>query len=122
MPEDRKAGAGTHAPRGPAEDMTRHTTGDDAEDRARADQGPPAAEVQVMVCVECGAEYPFDRQPPEDLVCERCGNSIFRTFRGGSPRPDEAEQDFEDSTGRDLATDAGASDVQPGDLHDLNHP
>ncbi len=108
--------------RGPTERLTQRTTGDDERDRQLADQGTPVGEVVVMVCVECGEEYPFDREPPEDLVCDRCGNSVFRTFIGQAPRDDEAEEDFRDSTERDLAADAGASDVRPGDLYDLNNP
>lgn len=108
--------------RGPVERLTRRTTGDDERDRELADQGTPAGEVVVMVCVECGEEYTFEGEVPEALTCDRCGNEVFRTFIGQTSRGDEAEEDFHESTDRDLATDAGASDVRPGDLYDLNNP
>lgn len=103
-------------------DESRPGAGGEDEDRALADQGTPVGEVTVLVCVECGREYPFDREPPSELTCERCGNTVFRSFRGQAPRGDEADEDFRETTERDLAADAGASDVEPGDLRDLNNP
>jgi len=77
--------------------------------------------VLVQVCLECGREYYSEEtQPAEELTCERCGNSVFRTFR--APRElDEVQQDFSESTDRDVATDDPATDVSLGDLHDLNN-
>jgi len=86
-----------------------------------ADAGERKGRVLVQVCLECGQEYYFERkQPPGELVCERCGNAVFRSFTA-ERLPDEVQQDFMDSTERDLATDDPATDVSLGDLHDLNN-
>jgi len=77
--------------------------------------------VLVLVCLECGREYHFDQpEPPDNLQCERCGNLVFRSFRA-ERTPDEVQQDYADSTERDVATDDPATDVTLGDLQDLNN-
>jgi DNA-directed RNA polymerase subunit RPC12/RpoP len=77
--------------------------------------------VLVQVCLECGREYYFEQeQQPEELACDRCGNTVFRSFHA-ERTPDEVQQDFSESTDRDLATDDPATDVSLGDLHDLNN-
>lgn len=77
--------------------------------------------VLTQVCLQCGKEYLFDEmQPPADLVCEKCGNSVFRSFfsvRGY----DEVEADFRASTERDLAPDDTEADVTRADVLDLNN-
>jgi len=81
---------------------------------------PRAEGVLTLVCFKCGKEYHFsDGSPPEDLTCEKCGGTVFRSFF--SPEPgDEAAEDFRDSTERDLDTDDPATDTMPGDVLDLN--
>jgi DNA-directed RNA polymerase subunit RPC12/RpoP len=83
---------------------------------------PGANDVLVQVCLECGKEYMFDdqAQPPADLTCVKCGNGVFRSFYA-STRSDEAADDFNESTQRDLLTTDPATDVTRGDLHDLNN-
>lgn len=77
--------------------------------------------VLVQICIECGKEYMYDdEEPPEDLTCDKCGNSVFRAFHA-SRRSDEAADDFRETTDRDLLTTDSASDVTRGDLHDLNN-
>lgn len=77
--------------------------------------------VLTQVCLECGKEYSFDEvEPPADLVCEKCGNGVFRSFftvRGY----DEVEADFRASTERDLAPDDTEADVTESDVLDLNN-
>ena len=77
--------------------------------------------VLSQVCLECGKEYLFDdERPPAKLVCEKCGNTVFRSFfntRGY----DEVEADFQASTERDLAPDDTAVDVTRSDVMDLNN-
>lgn len=75
--------------------------------------------VLVQVCLKCGKEYMFDEQPPPaDLACEKCGGDVFRSFFADT-RPDEAAEDFRESTERDTLTTDPATDVTRGDLHDL---
>jgi hypothetical protein len=82
---------------------------------------PGAHGVLVQVCLECGKEYMFEQQePPSDLTCAKCGNGVFRSFFA-STRSDEAADDFNESTQRDLLTTDPATDVTRGDLHDLNN-
>ena len=78
--------------------------------------------VLVQVCVECGKEYFYEEvQPPVDQKCERCGNTVFRSFFHVTG-DDEAEADFRETTDRDLTTEDPATDVSRGDLYDLNNP
>ena len=78
--------------------------------------------ILTQICVKCGKEYYYDRQPPPaKQTCERCGNQVFRSFFAVTDN-DEAEQDVRDSTERDTDADDGATDITPSDLADLNKP
>jgi DNA-directed RNA polymerase subunit RPC12/RpoP len=78
--------------------------------------------VLVQVCVECGKEYFYeDEQPPAHQQCEKCGNTVFRSFFDVTDG-DETVADFEETTSRDLTTEDPATDVTRGDLYDLNNP
>lgn len=78
-------------------------------------------DVLVQVCLECGKEYYFDQEPPgDDLECGKCGNGVFRSFRA-QRTPDEASEDFAETTERDTRTDDPATDIMRGDLQDLNN-
>jgi len=78
--------------------------------------------VLTQVCVSCGKEYFYESDaPPRDQTCERCGGQVFRSFYAVTDG-DEVEQDFQDMTARDTATDDPGTDITPGDLHDLNNP
>jgi hypothetical protein len=80
----------------------------------------PAEGVLTLVCFQCGKEYFFDDgAPPEDLTCEKCGGTVFRSFFSPDPS-DEVARDFEDSTARDLDPDDPATDTMEGDVLDLN--
>lgn len=84
--------------------------------------GRPARGVLVQVCLECGKEYLFDEaEPPPDLVCEKCGNRVFRSFFD-VPGYDEVEADFRAATERDLTPADPEADVTRADILDLNHP
>jgi hypothetical protein len=85
-----------------------------------ASKEPGSGGVLVQVCLECGKEYMFDDQAPENLTCDKCGNAVFRSFFA-STRSDEVVDDFNESTDRDLLTTDPATDVTRGDLHDLNN-
>jgi len=89
---------------------------------ARGQVGRPADGVLVQVCLECGKEYIFDERPPSgDLVCEKCGNGVFRSFFSVAGY-DDVEADFIRSTERDLAPNDDESDVTRSDIIDLNNP
>lgn len=76
--------------------------------------------VLVAVCEECGREYFFQEDMPRELVCDRCGNKVFRTFEADTV-PDEADDEFREETERDLAPDDPACDAVDGDIGDLNN-
>jgi ribosomal protein S27AE len=81
--------------------------------------GAPAEGVLTLICFKCGTEYFFaDESPPAGLTCEKCGNTVFRSFF--SPQDDEVARDFRDSTARDLDPDDAEGDALPGDALDLN--
>lgn len=82
---------------------------------------PLAGDVLVQVCIECGKEYMFENtEPPDELTCEKCGGTVFRSFYART-REDEVSEDFREATERDTATDDPATDVTRGDLQDLGN-
>lgn len=88
----------------------------EAEREKRGDEGG----VLTLVCVTCGQEYYFsESQPSGEMICEKCGNGVFREFYT-PPAGDEVAQDFDDTTGRDLDPDDAEGDTLPGDVLDLN--
>lgn len=93
---------------------------DDAGVESAGPVEPPAQGVLTLVCLECGKEYFFsDSLPPEGMSCEKCGNTVFRDFFTPTEY-DEAAEDFQDSTARDLDPDDAEGDTMPGDVMDLN--
>jgi hypothetical protein len=76
--------------------------------------------VLTMVCLTCGTEYYFGSDsPPDGLECEKCGNTVFRSFYSHETE-DEVAIDFQDETERDLHPDDPEGDTLPGDVLDLN--
>jgi DNA-directed RNA polymerase subunit RPC12/RpoP len=75
-------------------------------------------EVLVLVCMECGKEYSYTEEPPDSLTCEKCGNTVFRSFHGDGGG--EAGEDFREMTERDTNPEDGPTEITPGDLRDLN--
>jgi hypothetical protein len=81
--------------------------------------GAGEAGVLTLVCFKCGTEYYFSaNEPPHGLTCEKCENTVFRSFY--SNEDDEAATDFADSTRRDLDPDDAEGEATPGDVLDLN--
>src|SRR6476660_3891841 len=77
--------------------------------------------VLIMVCMECGHDYMFDDgPPPEDLKCEKCGNTAFRSYFEPLVE-DDVDADFHETTDRDLATNDPEGDATRGDILDLNN-
>lgn len=100
--------------------MAEETRGPDRVESASAAPSPAAEErVLTLICVKCGTEYYFSEEgPPEGISCEKCGNTVFRSF--DSDAGDEVADDFRDSTERDLDPDDAEGDTLPGDVLDLN--
>jgi hypothetical protein len=100
----------------------RDTYGEAETDRASLDaptQGE-AEGVLTLVCLKCGTEYYFGRdEPPDSLQCEKCQNTVFRSFFTHEAG-DEAAVDFQDSTGRDMNSDDAEGETLPGDVLDLD--
>ena len=87
----------------------------------KAEERPVPADgsILIQICVECGREYTYDDEPPpDDMKCEKCGGSVFRTYYD-TENPSEAEVDFEETTGRDMHPDDPEGDTTTGDLVDL---
>lgn len=80
----------------------------------------PDQGVLTLVCLTCGREYFFDdAAPPAGIACDKCGGTVFRDFF--TPREDdEAANDFNETTDRDLDPDDAEGDALPGDVIDLN--
>jgi len=81
-------------------------------------QSDAAGGVTVLICEMCGKQYTYEETPPDNLVCEKCGGRVFRSFRDGDPS--EIQQDFRDETERETATNDPPTDVTPGDIADLD--
>jgi hypothetical protein len=70
----------------------------------------------------CGREYFFARTtPPDQLVCDRCGSTVFRNFFTPTT-PDEATLSQLEETSRSIALDEESPDTAEGDVRDLNNP
>jgi DNA-directed RNA polymerase subunit RPC12/RpoP len=80
-----------------------------------------SGEVTLLVCMTCGREYQFEAEerPAGDLTCEKCGSEVFRRFDDAEV-VGEARAEFQEETGRDLATSDPEGEATRGDLHDLN--
>jgi predicted RNA-binding Zn-ribbon protein involved in translation (DUF1610 family) len=89
-------------------------------EEAMADSNRDVDGVLVQVCISCGKEYMFDEEPPADLACGKCGNTVFRSFVG-QQREDEVTEDFREATERDTLTTDPGTDIAQGDLHDLGN-
>ena len=88
-------------------------------DPAEAEYSADRDGVLTLVCLKCGTEYFYgDTVPPAGLTCEKCGNTVFRSFFSREEEDDVGE-DFRDTTDRDLRPDDAEGDVLPGDLLDL---
>lgn len=92
------------------------------ERKAAAPASGMADGVLVQVCVECGKEYFYDDQPPpSEQKCERCGNTVFRSFFDVTEE-DDVVADFRETTDRDVTPEDPGTEVSRGDLYDLNNP
>jgi hypothetical protein len=69
----------------------------------------------------CGREKYFEEAPPDDLVCDRCGSTVFRNFFTPTA-PDEATVSQLEETARSIALDEESPDTTPDDVRDLNNP
>jgi DNA-directed RNA polymerase subunit RPC12/RpoP len=104
------------------EALRAHQLSDDPGREAPGLVGRPTQGVLVQVCLECGKEYLFDEHdPPPGMVCEKCGNPVFRSFFTPAEY-DEVEADFRASTERDVAVNDPEADVTEVDVLDLNNP
>ncbi|MEX2582776.1 MAG: hypothetical protein WD766_05860 [Gemmatimonadota bacterium] len=93
--------------------------GDDTQMSAAGRTEADSEGVLTLVCFKCGTEYYFsEEEPPSEMSCEKCGNTVFRSFH--SAEGDEAADDFRDSTQRDLDPDDAEGETLPGDVRDLN--
>jgi hypothetical protein len=118
--DERGAPLEEYAERGDIEGLRAHQLREEPGLETPGLVGRPAEGVLTQVCLKCGKEYVFDTSPPPpDMTCEKCGNQVFRSFFDVTGR-DEVEQDFQDSTARDLATDDPATDVTEVDVRDLD--
>lgn len=91
-----------------------------AEQERRAGRpGPDESGILIEICVECGREYTFeDEPPPDDLTCEKCDGTVFRSYYEPYEKS-EASQDFDETTGRDMNPDDAEGETTSGDLVDL---
>lgn len=83
-----------------------------------ADEGKP---IVTLVCEACGQDYFFEGAPPPNLLCARCGGTVFRQFDATEGAADEATADFQQTTERDVALGEASPGTTPTDLLDLEH-
>jgi len=75
----------------------------------------------TLVCLTCGNEKVYDENPPQRVVCERCGGTVFRNFF--TPvEEDEATISQLEETARSIALDEESPDISADELRDLNNP
>lgn len=75
----------------------------------------------TLVCLTCGNEKYFESTPPANVVCERCGGTVFRNFFTPTER-DEATLSQLEETARSIALDEESPDTALDDVRDLNNP
>jgi len=71
-----------------------------------------------MVCINCGAEQFFTSEVPDELTCERCGASVFRSFSTPLAR-DEAAISAQEEQARSVSYGDPSPDTSPDELRDL---
>lgn len=109
---------GTRKHDGQEEDVTSQSAGT-SQSGAAEGTGGGGEDILTLVCFKCGTEYYFSEEgPPAEMACEKCGNTVFRSFH--SPADQQEDEDYEEATERDLRTDDPEGDALPGDLLDLN--
>jgi DNA-directed RNA polymerase subunit RPC12/RpoP len=75
--------------------------------------------VVTLVCLTCGNELFFDKTVPDDVTCERCGGSVFRTFATPTERDDASIAQLEDQA-RSISYGDSSPDTSEGDVRDLD--
>ena len=75
----------------------------------------------TLVCLTCGNQKVYDDNPPERLLCERCGGTVFRNFFTPT-EADEATLSQLEETARSMALDEESPDISADELRDLNNP
>lgn len=83
-----------------------------------ADQGGPRGFV-TLVCIACGSEKYYDNSVPQSTTCDKCGNTVFRTFDTPT-EPDDATIATLEEQARSIAYGDLSPDTMPGDLRDLD--
>ena len=85
----------------------------------RSADGGGGEEILTLVCIKCGTEYYFSEAgPPTEMVCEKCGNGVFRSYHTSAN--EQEDENYEDATQRDVRPDDPEGDALPGDLLDLD--
>lgn len=86
---------------------------------------PPSADgpfgLVTMVCLTCGNEMYFDRTVPSSLKCDRCGNTVFRSFATPT-EPDEAAISELEEQARSQSFGDSSPATAPDELRDLDNP
>ena len=83
-----------------------------------ADESGPLG-IVTLVCLTCGNELFFDKSVPDNVTCERCGGSVFRTFATPTVRDDASIAQLEDQA-RSISYGDSSPDTSEGDVRDLD--
>ncbi|MFN2397380.1 MAG: hypothetical protein ABR543_01860 [Gemmatimonadaceae bacterium] len=75
----------------------------------------------TLVCITCGKEKNYAQAPPESIVCDTCGGTVF-TNSLTPTRADQATVSQLEETARHIALDESSSEISPDELRDLNNP
>jgi hypothetical protein len=87
--------------------------------RQAGPEGPDG--LLTLVCLTCGNEKYFDRSPPDEIRCDKCGGTVFRNFFTPTER-DDATLDQLETTARSIALDEESPDTSEDEVRDLNNP
>ena len=83
---------------------------------ASTNRGPRG--IVSMICIACGNEKHFDRQVPDALNCDKCGQTVWRQFATPT-EPDEATIDQLEAQARSMSYGDPSPDTSPEELKDL---
>jgi ribosomal protein S27E len=73
----------------------------------------------TLVCITCGNEKFFETAVPNQVTCDKCGGTVFRTFETPT-KPDDATIAALDEQARSISYGDGSPDTLPGDVRDLD--
>lgn len=82
------------------------------------DTGPTG--LLTLICLTCGNEKHFDTAVPDNVKCDKCGGTVFRSFATPT-EPDDASIAQLEEQARSMSYGDSSPDTTPTDVRDLDN-